>query len=637
MAVPPAYADGQDWETILSDDVFAQLYLAAPLHAQITDAQVQASKQVLGAFWEQKMRRFITGDRDIEDLYRPGTVNKAPERLEAAATVLASAAGRAACFGQLEARRQEQAGKRLAGYLRPQLVNKIMRPEAIELAVKEGVIAGFTRVEAEQHVPAYLREANFAPIKTAGQGANLLQATWTEGGLPLADQPYTIVLGQKVYSLTEAAQVLYDAFGSTEREKAIRNLDSGDYLENIAKDLKENDVQLDLREIRQDKKLNQQQQRLKALYLLGPGLPFYLDGKPAFANPAQMLSRTAQSVSDFGAAESAFGAGLIAIWVQAAGPAEVKAALPGPNKTGALDFRRFLHKATPGFPLWIGEESFASPAALAAYIRRDENTWKMVYGSLAAGNISPWLHGLGQSNLIERQAQLAEALLGPGLEPNSEKGRQLAVQALLEALDPEVAVPSFSANLTEIDLTGLSGDAPVERTLTLTNDTGGTTRVFLSLEPALDGVRLSATELFFERRASGQQLSVTITGSPAQMPRDGQHEAKLTIRTAYVAGDLPVRAEAVFPLKQFWQFVGGAGLAMAVIFGGVRLLLGQALGLERYARYAHMAGQSELLPLRLAIDNGRDAGFTLVGLLVLLGGLLYFFGRTLRKLAMPTT
>ena len=634
-AVPATYDDGHngtDWETLLDDNVFTQLYLAAPLHAQITDAQVAANQAVLAGFWQARLRRLTTGDRALEEIYRPGTVQKAGQRLAAAAAALATAAGRAACWAELERRRQAAATTRTAEYIRPQLLNKIMRPEAIRLAVEYGENAGFTPAEAGQYVPDYLRRAGFAPIRTASQSPNLLLAIWTEGGQPLADQPHTNVLGQKVYSLAEAGQVLYAALAGPERDKAARNLASVDYLENIAKDLKENDVQLDLREVFQQRQLTQPQRQLTALYLLGPGLPLRLEGLPEFTTPAQLLTRTAASAREFGVAEAAFTAGLLPIWVRAAAPPAVRAALPatGPALGPALGFRQFLHQAAPGFPLWVGEQAFRSTGELAAFIRRDENTWKMVYGSLTAGYLSPWLAALGQPAVLARQAQRAEELRGPGLDPNSEPGRQLAVQALLEALDPLADTPRLANDLPIIDLLELSGETPGTRTLTLTNRLGGPVRVDLALQPALEGVSLSATSLYFDQRAGGQQLAVTLTGHPALMPRDGQHAGQLSIRTAYETGQLPVRAEAVFPTRQFAQFVGGAALALAVIFGAVRWLLGWLLS---GGTYDSLAEHGTLLPLSQAGRAGREEGFVLAGALLLLGGLVYWFGRTLAKLA----
>ncbi|MGI4870728.1 MAG: hypothetical protein ACRYFX_06050 [Janthinobacterium lividum] len=629
--VPETYDDGHngnDWQTLLDDDVFTQLYLAAPLYAQITDAQVAANKTVLENFWQAKLRRLTTGDRELEEIYRPGTVKQAQARLDAAAAALATATGRAACFTELDRRRRAAATAHLERYIRPQLLNKIMRPEAIRLAVEEGEKAGFTLAEAEQYVPDYLRQAGFSPIRTANQGPNLLLAIWTEGGQPLADQPHTNVLGQKVYSLTEAGQVLYAALSGAERDKAVRNLDSVDYLENIAKDLKENDVQLDLREIFQNRQLTQPQRQLTALYLLGPGLPFRLEGLPEFTNPAQLLARTAASAKEFGVAEAAFTAGLLPIWLRAAAAPTVRAALPATGQV--LGFRQFLHRAAPGFPLWVGEQSFSTTSELAAYIRRDENTWKMVYGSLIAGNLSPWLAAQGNAAVLTRQAQRAEELRGPGVDPNSEPGRQLAVQALLEVLDPLTDPPRLEPDLNSVDLTDLSGETQATRTLTITNQTGGPVRVYLELKPALEGVSLSTTGLYFDQRAPGQKLLVTLSGNPALMPRDGQHTAQLVVRTAYAACQIPARAEAVFPTKQFLQFVGGSALALAVIFGVVRWLLGLLLS---GGTYDSMAEHGALLPLSQAARAGHDSGFVLAGALLLLLGLVYWFGRTLAKLA----
>ena len=488
--------------------------------------------------------------------------------------------------------------------------------------------------EAERYVPANMRQAGFAPIKTANHSPNLLLATWTLGGEPLNDV-YTKLLGQNVYSLTDAAQLLYEAYvGGNER--VGRDLLSADFLAGIASDLKERSLGGDLVEITQDRALNQEQKRLSVLYLLGPGLPFaHAQGGRAFTTAAQLLTRTATSALDFAAAEESFKVGLLPIWLRATAPLAVKTALPA--TTTALDFRRFLHKASPSFPLWIGETSFASPAQLAAYIRRDEDTWKMVYGSLAAGFLSPWLHALGRADILERQAQLAEALLGPGVETTSEPGRQLAVQALLEALDPETVPPSLDANLHAVDLTGLSGETPAERTLTLTNTTGGPLRVVLALEPTLVGVHLSATELFFSQRAPGQRLAVVLTGNPVPMPRDGQHTAQLVVRTPYAVGEVPVRASAVFPQKEFWQFVGGAALALALVFGAIRLLLGVALDsfTNDIDYYQTLVSRGTLLPLDYAQWAGNGPGLIFLGFLLLLGACCYGFVRTLRKLSKP--
>ena len=637
-AVPPAYADGQDWETVRQDNAFAQLYLASELHESISDAQVATNLKVLTAFWEQKRVRLISGNKDLEEVYGTGTITKAQERLESAATALADATGRAACFVELNRRRREKASAEMGVYMRPLLANSVMSPSAIKLALGAAEERGFSLTEAESYLLDSMRQAGFAPVKTVNQSPNLLLSTWTPGGTPLTGRPHTKVLGQDVYSLAEAGQVLYDAL-ITSDERAARGLDTEEYLANIAIDLKENDALLDLRAIVHDRKLNQTQKRLKALYLLGPGLPFYSEElTEAFTSPAQLLTRTASSARDFAAGETAFKAGFLQIWLKAAATAEVKAAIP--SKTTVLDYRRFLHAAAPQFPLWIGAQSFTSPAQLATYIRQDENTWKMVFGSLNAGNLVPWLQALGQSQILERQEQLAVAFIGPeqgmvGTDRNidpSDMRRMLSIQALLEALDPQTAVPQLTADVVEVDLTGLSGETQVERIINITNTTGGAVRVLLVLEPAMEGVSISVPGLFFDQRAPGQKLDVVLTGSPGQMPRDGQHTAQLQVRTAYAMDQVPVRAEAVFPQKEFWQFVGGAALALALVFGAVRLLLGLALG---ESTYQAMIDRGTFLPFEDASQAGNGNGYIFLIALLSLVGLCYAFIRVLAKISKP--
>jgi hypothetical protein len=629
-AVPPAYADGQDWETVRQDDAFARLYLASQLHEAITNVQVATNLKVLTAFWEQKRVRLISGNKDLEDVYGPGTINKAQERLEAAATALADVNGRAACYAELTKRRREKASAEMGVYMRPLLANSVMSPSAIKLALSECEARGFTLAEGEDYMLASMRQAGFAPVKTVNQSPNLLLATWTPGGTPLTGQAHTKVMGHDVYTLAEAAIILYDALIAGD-EKAARNLDNAEYLTSIAQDLKENDARLDLQEIMQDRKLNQTQKRLSALYLLGPALPFNSGmGVEAFGSPRELIARAAKSYADFQAGETAFKAGLLQIWLKAAATAEIKAAIT--DKKTALDFRKFLHTVSPAFPLWVGESSFATTSQLVAYIKQDENTWKMVYGSLAAGNLAPWLQSLGRSDVLARPSQATATTLGSAVDINSEMGRQLAIQALLEGLDPQAKAPSLQADVTELALTGLSGEEIAERTLTLTNPAGGYQRVFLALQSALDGVSLSHRELFFDQRAPGQQLTVTVAGNAAAMPRDGRHTAPLMVRSAYHELAVPITAEAVFPFRLFALFVGGAALALAVVFGAVRYVVGLAVGENVYQG---MVAQGTFLSMDNATQAGDGNGFVFLLGLLALGGLTYLFIRVLARLSKP--
>lgn len=628
--VPAAYSDGQDWETIRQEDVFAQLYLSARLHEQISDVQVTLNAQLLASFWEKKRTLLITGNKELEETYGSGTIAQAQERLKAAATVLADAAGRRACFEELGRRRRQQAAVLMDVYLRHQLANQVMLPSAIKLALAEGETKGFEPSEAEEYLLASLRRAGFAPVKTVNQSPNLLLATWTPGGTPLTGQAHTKVMGHEVYSLAEAGQVLYEALSKGD-EKAARNLDTVEYLANIALDLKENDALIDLREIARDRKLNQTQKRLTALYLLGPGLPFYCEGLlTPFVSPEQLLIRTANSARDFTAAESSFNAGLLQIWLRAAATAEIKAALPASYTS--LDFRKFLHAAAPTFPLWMGADSFAGPAQLAAYIRKDENTWKRVYGSLEAGYLSPWLSALGKINVLDQQASLSTTLLGPKLDTTSDKGRRLAVQALLQALDPTAPTPNMQADAAELQLTGLSGEEITQRTLTITNQTGGYQRVYLVIKSMLEGVELSQAELFFDQRAPGQQHKIQITGNAAAMPRDGKHQTTLQIRSAYQEVTVPIVAEAVFPWKQFLIYVGIAALTLAIVFGGVRFLIGATLEEENYQA---LVAKGSFLPMDKAIEAGGGSGFIFLLGLSGLVGLTYAFFRGLVHFSKP--
>ena len=636
-ACPFDYSDGEDWRTVLTlVDPFQQLYLDYRQFATITDEQIRANFQVLQDFWESKRKMLIRGGDRLKARFGDGTIEKASSQLEKASAALADAARRQAYFAQIEGRRLQQATTEMGVYMRPLLANSVMSPSAIKLALGAGEERGFFLTEAESYLLDSMRQAGFAPVKTVNQNPNLLLATWTPGGTPLTGRPHTKVLGQDVYSLAEAGQVLYDALTAGD-ERAARGLDTEEYLVNITQDLKENDALLDLRAIVHDRKLNQTQKRLTALYLLGPGLPYHSEElTEAFTSPAQLLTRTAASARDFTAAETAFKAGFLQIWLQAAATAEVKAAIP--SKKTALDYRRFSHASAPQFPLWIGTQSFAGPEQLAAYIRQDENTWKMVSGSLEVGYLSPWLQALGKAGILEQQAQLATALLGQDLDANigwvsgSENGRKLAVQALLQALDPQAATPDIQPDVAELPLTGLSGEEQVERTLTIANPTGGYQRVLLYLEPRLEGVSISATELFFDQRAPGQQLTVTVTGNAAAMPRNGRHPAQLTVRSAYRELAVPVTAEAVFPVKAFAVFVGGAALALAVVFGAVRYLLGLSLGEDSYQA---MINKGTFLPMENASQAGNGNGLIFLLGLFGLGGLIYVFIRALANLAKP--
>ena len=167
---------------------------------------------------------------------------------------------------------------------------------------------------------------------------------------------------------------------------------------------------------------------------------------------------------------------------------------------------------------------------------------------------------------------------------------------------------------------------------TTPNPTGGYQRVFLALEPALEGVTLSTTELFFDQRAPGQQLTVIVTGNAAVMPRDGRHSAQLTVSSAYRELAVPVTAEAVFPVKAFAMFVGGAALALALIFGVVRYLLGLSLGEDSYQA---MINKGTFLPMENASQAGNGNGLIFLFGLLGLGGLIYAFIRVLANLAKP--
>ena len=200
----------------------------------------------------------------------------------------------------------------------------------------------------------------------------------------------------------------------------------------------------------------------------------------------------------------------------------------------------------------------------------------------------------------------------------------------MQALDPKAATPDLQPDVTELALTGLSGEESVQRTLTLTNPNGGYQSVFLALEPALEGVSLSATSLFFDQRAPGQKLTVTLTGNAAAMPRDGQHKASLKVRSAYREIEVPVTGEAVFPMLAFAKFVGGAALALAVIFGAMRFIIGLAVG---ESSYQAMIDRGTFLPFESASQAGNGNGFIfLLGLLALVG-LSYAFIRVLGKLS----
>ncbi|WP_210466843.1 hypothetical protein [Rufibacter roseolus] len=629
VAVPAAYEDGQDWETILGEDVFARLYLAASLFEHITDAQVQANATVLKAFWERKRILLITGNKSLDEIYKPGTIAKAEERLDAAVVALSGADNRERCFNELNNRRRQKASAEMGEYMRHQLANQLMRPDAIKLALAEGQAKGFEPAEAEEYLLSSLRTAGFAPVKTINQNPNLLLSSWTPGGEPLTGRPHTKVMGHDVYSLEEAGLVLYNALVAGD-EKAARNLDTEDYLTNIAHDLKENDALLDIRDILGNRKLKVIQKRLSILYLLGPGMPFYVDEHTeAFTSPAQLLERASVSAHDFSLAEEAFKAGNLQIWINASATAEVKAALPvGKN---SLNFREFLHKANPQFPLWISEISFATPAQLANFITHEEESWKVVYGSLSSGYLSPWLNAIGQNDILEKQAELARVLIGVGLEKNSEKARKLSVQALLEALVSGTTTPKIEVDFSLVELTGLSGEVEAARVITLSNTTGGYVRVKISMLTPLDGVRISSDEIFFDQRMPGQKFEITVHGNPILMPRDGQHTGTLLISSAYQREEVSVVAEAVFPSKEFIKFVSLSAISLGLIIGITRLLLEEISG----AGYRGLLQQGALFPIDSATEGGAGEAYWGLCFMLLLVGLSYGFVRVLIKISKP--
>ncbi len=199
--VPPSYPalgvtpPGEDWRTILSDDLFTQLYLDWNQAASVADDVVRRRGDQLRKFWEGLAGLYRSGTPDtrakIKGAYQADDValDGYARRAEAAADALATAEKRTALVGALEGGFQTRTLARLEDFL---LGDRVLAGAESARLLEQAEADGWTRAAAAAFLLdelgrlGFRNEAGGAPGDVTGKPEEvILSSSWlSDSGSP---------------------------------------------------------------------------------------------------------------------------------------------------------------------------------------------------------------------------------------------------------------------------------------------------------------------------------------------------------------------------------------------------------------------------------------------------------------------
>gem|GEM_PF-6575836 len=221
-----------------------------------------------------------------------------------------------------------------------------------------------------------------------------------------------------------------------------------------------------------------------------------------------------------------------------------------------------IYALEPGLPYMLlpGKEA-KDPESLAGLIDSSPETWEAGREQLASGEILAWLDGSGNEEYARRWREVGERY---GTDPD------MALEAFLHLLDPDLLMPELEADPPAVRLNGLNPDKAYTASVILRNRGRGYVRGAVDLQPASSA--LSFRPETFRIPKGGDEARVTITINTSEALRG---ESVMVVTGNFDEINVPISFDVKAPILNYacaalaWLITVNALLIGFLYFSGI--------------------------------------------------------------------
>ena len=373
------------------------------------------------------------------------------------------------------------------------------------------------------------------------------------------------IFGAEVRSLEKLGEVL---FGN--RVKAIKYLEDGVFLkENVTYLSHQNvDLAMDMMELHAGDQ-DAERRFLRVCYQLNSRLPFRI-GVASFSTVVEILERGWINHDFFLDIYRNFSIGHLQIWIYRLFP-ELASLLPSINNFP--NFLSFLYDLNSNYPFYVGKELFLQPGDIVSKARKAGAFWKPLLASIDDNLLVIWLERKGMGQLMSNFKIKTSALRA--VEKPSDDLSMYLVQKFLEALEPEVEVPSISVSVDKVSFLSIQAK-PLLQPIVVSLETKGYVRVTVGLDRDIPGITVSKTRFSLSDLHGEASVTLYFNVDPSKLIKNNLYTLSIIIHTDYQLIKIPVSLKTVFPVWGFALSLLKYGLLGAIFFGMIRLLVATA-------------------------------------------------------------
>ena len=220
-------------------------------------------------------------------------------------------------------------------------------------------------------------------LKEAGNLAQWKKRKKDKGAGPVADEPHVIVFDEKVVSLAQLGQVLFE-----NPEKVQKYLYDDTLLKANVNYLTNNDVNKIFKILKIYKSESDVTKRyLKIIYYLNPSLPYRIGGDTS-ANIGDLLNKSFQNYDHYKHVFTDFENGRLQVWLK-----ETKQ-LPAtdvPGNNDLISFLNFIYGIDAGYPFYLNLELFLTPVELIEKTMEEPYLKEAIIDSVNQDGLLVWL------------------------------------------------------------------------------------------------------------------------------------------------------------------------------------------------------------------------------------------------------
>jgi serine/threonine protein kinase len=221
-----------------------------------------------------------------------------------------------------------------------------------------------------------------------------------------------------------------------------------------------------------------------------------------------------------------------------------------------------IYALDPDLPYMLlpGKEA-KDPESLAGLIDSSPETWEAGREQLASGEILAWLDGSGNEEYARRWREVGKRY---GTDPD------MALEAFLHLLDPELPMPELEADPPAIRLNGLNPDRAYTASVILRNRGRGYVRGAVDLQPASSALSFRPETFRIPKSGDGTRVTLTINTSEAL-----RGESVMVVTGNFDEINVPISFDVKAPILNYvcaalaWLITVNALLIGFLYFSGI--------------------------------------------------------------------